>query len=201
MLATKQFKSALGLIRKYDESMKSTLSACYAYCLFQWHNGKNRNPHGEFIAVLNEAKGFLSEIAPKLTLGKRDAALDEAQCLMCADIVIGNLFRGREAKKAERAEAKKARDAEKAKLAEQNAAAGEVEAEQNAAAGEVEAEQNAAAGEVEAGEVEAGEVEVEAVEVEHALVVDGAVVVLSHAEAIAMRDYLTTLRAPLLKVA
>ena len=192
MLATKQFKATLGLIRKYDDSMKSALSACYAYCLWQWHNGKNRNPHGEFIAVLNEAKGFLSEIAPKLTLGKRDAALDEAQCLMCADIVIGNLFRGREAKKAERAEAKKARDAEKAKLAEQNAAAGEVEAVE-VEAGDVEAV------EVEAVEVEA--VEVEAVEVEHALVVDGAVVVLSHAEAIALRDYLTTLRAPMLKVA
>ena len=186
MLATKQFKSALGLIRKYDESMKSTLSACYAYCLFQWHNGKNRNPHGEFIAVLNEAKGFLSEIAPKLTLGKRDAALDEAQCLMRADTVIGSLFRGREAKKAERAEAKKARDAEKAKIAEQNAAAGE----------DVEPEHAAITPDSTVIDGEAV-----AVEVEHALVIDGSVVTLSQAEVIALRDYLTTLRTPALKVA
>ena len=44
MLATKQFKATLGLIRKYDDSMKSALSACYAYTLWQWHNGKNKNP-------------------------------------------------------------------------------------------------------------------------------------------------------------
>ena len=183
MLATKQFKATLGLIRKYDDSMKSALSACYAYALWQWHNGKNKNPHGELIAALNEAKGFLSEIAPKLTLGKRDAALNEAGCTMRADIVIGDLFRGREAKKAERAEAKKARDAEKAKLAEQNATVGEE-------AVAVEVEQNATVGE-----------EAVAVEVEHALVIDGSVVALSQAEVIALRDYLTTLRAPLLKVA
>ena len=186
MLATKQFKSALGLIRKYDESMKSTLSACYAYCLWQWHNGKNKNPHGELVAALNEANGFLSEIAPKLTLGKRDAALNEAQCIMRADIVIGDLFRGREAKKAERAEAKKARDAEKAKIAEQNATVGE----------EVEPEHAAVSPD---SMVIDGETV--AIEVEHALVIDGSVVALSQAEVIALRDYLTTLRAPLLKVA
>ena len=180
MLATKQFKATLGLIRKYDDSMKSALSACYAYTLWQWHNGKNKNPHGELIAALNEAKGFLSEVAPKLTLGKRDAALNEASCTMHADIVIGDLFRGREAKKAERAEAKKARDAEKAKIAEQNAA---VEPDSMIV------------------DHEAVEVDAEAVEVEHALVIDGSVFTLSQAEAIALRDYLTTLRAPLLKVA
>ena len=196
MLATKQFKATLGLIRKYDESMKSALSACYAYCLWQWHNGKNKNPHGEFIAALNEAKGFLSEIAPKLTLGKRDAALNEAQCTMRADIVIGDLFRGREAKKAERAEAKKARDAEKAKLAEQNATVGEdVEPEQNATVG-VDVEHAAVTPDSMVIEGEAT-----AVEVEHALVIDGNVVTLSQAEVIALRDYLTTLRAPMLKVA
>lgn len=186
MLATKQFKSALGLIRKYDESMKSALSACYAYTLWQWHNGKNKNPHGEFIAALNEAKGFLSEIAPKLTLGKRDAALNEAGCTMRADIVIGDLFRGREAKKVERAESKKARDAEKAKLAEQNAAAG------------------AAVDPGHAGttpDVVTIDGEAVAVEVEHALVIDGVVVTLSQAEVIAMRDYLTMLRTPALKAA
>lgn len=184
MLATKQFKAALGFIRKYDESMKSTLSACYAYTLWQWHNGKNKNPHGELIAVLNEAKGFLSEIAPKLTLGKRDAALDEAGCTMRADIVIGDLFRGREAKKAERAEAKKARDAEKAKLAEQNESVG------------VEVEHAAVTPDTMIIDGEAV-----AVEVEHALVFDGNIVTLSQAEVIAMRDYLTTLRTPALKAA
>lgn len=184
MLATKRFKAALGLIRKYDESMKSTLSACYAYTLWQWHNGKNKNPHGELIAVLNEAKGFLSEIAPKLTLGKRDAALDEAGCTMRADIVIGDLFRGREAKKAERAEAKKARDAEKAKLAEQNESVG------------VEVEHAAVTPDTMIIDGEAV-----AVEVEHALVFDGNIVTLSQAEVIALRDYLTTLRTPALKAA
>ncbi len=184
MLATKQFKPALGLIRKYDESMKSTLSACYAYTLWQWHTGKNKNPHGELVAALNEAKGFLSEIAPKLTLGKRDAALNEAGCTMRADIVIGDLFRGREAKKAERAEAKKARDAEKAKLAEQNESVG--------------VEPDHAAVTPDAMTLEG---EAVAVEVEHALVIDGVVVTLSQAEVIAMRDYLTTLRAPALKAA
>lgn len=184
MLATKQFKAALGFIRKYDESMRSTLSACYAYTLWQWHNGKNKNPHGELIAVLNEAKGFLSEIAPKLTLGKRDAALDEAGCTMRADIVIGDLFRGREAKKAERAEAKKARDAEKAKLAEQNESVG------------VEVEHAAVTPDTMIIDGEAV-----AVEVEHALVFDGNIVTLSQAEVIAMRDYLTTLRTPALKAA
>ena len=186
MLATKQFKATLGLIRKYDDSMKSALSACYAHCLWQWHNGKNKNPHSELIAALNEAKGFLSEVAPKLTLGKRDAALNEAQCTMRADIVIGDLFRGREAKKAERAEAKKARDAEKAKLAEQNATVGE----------DVEPEHAAVSPDSMVIEGEAT-----AVEVEHALVIDGNVVTLSQAEVIALRDYLTTLRAPMLKVA
>ena len=184
MLATKQFKATLGLIRKYDDSMKSALSACYAYALWQWHNGKNKNPHGELIAALNEAKGFLSEIAPKLTLGKRDAALNEAGCTMRADIVIGDLFRGREAKKAERAETKKARDAEKAKLAEQNATVGE----------DVEPDSMIV-------DHEAVEVDAEAVEVEHALVIDGSVFTLSQAEAIALRDYLATLRTPALKVA
>lgn len=184
MLATKQFKAALGFIRKYDESMKSTLSACYAYTLWQWHNGKNKNPHGELIAVLNEAKGFLSEIAPKLTLGKRDAALDEAGCTMRADIVIGDLFRGREAKKAERAEAKKARDAEKAKLAEQNESVG-VEVEHAAVTPDTMLIDG----------------EVVAVEVEHALVIDGNVVTLSQAEVVALRDYLATLRTPALKAA
>lgn len=184
MLATKQFKAALGFIRKYDESMKSTLSACYAYTLWQWHNGKNKNPHGELTAALNEAKGFLSEIAPKLTLGKRDAALDEAGCTMRADVVIGDLFRGREAKKAERAEAKKARDAEKAKLAEQNASVG------------VEVEHAAVTPDTMIIDGEAV-----AVEVEHALVIDGNIVTLSQAEVIAMRDYLTTLRTPALKAA
>ena len=181
MLATKQFKATLGLIRKYDDSMKSALSACYAYCLWQWHNGKNKNPHGELIAALNEAKGFLSEIAPKLTLGKRDATLSEAGCTMRADIVIGDLFRGREAKKAERAESKKARDAEKAKLAEQNATVGEDVEPDSIIVDAVDA--------------------VDAVEVEHALVIDGSVFTLSQAEAIALRDYLTTLRTPALKVA
>lgn len=184
MLATKQFKTTLGLIRKYDDSMKSALSACYAYCLWQWHNGKNKNPHGELTAALNEAKGFLSEIAPKLTLGKRDAALNEAQCTMRADIVIGDLFRGREAKKTERAEAKKARDAEKAKLAEQNESVG------------VEPEHAAVTPDAMTLEGEAI-----AVEVEHALVIDGVVVTLSQAEVVALRDYLTTLRAPALKAA
>ena len=184
MLATKQFKATLGLIRKYDESMKSALSACYAYTLWQWHNGKNKNPHGELIAALNEAKGFLSEIAPKLTLGKRDAALNEAGCTMRADIVIGDLFRGREAKKVERAESKKARDAEKAKLAEQNESAG------------VEVERAAVTPDTMILEGEAV-----AVEVEHALVIDGNVVTLSQAEVIALRDYLALLRTPALKVA
>ena len=197
MLATKQFKATLGLIRKYDDSMKSALSACYAYALWQWHNGKNKNPHGELIAALNEAKGFLSEIAPKLTLGKRDAALNEAGCTMRADIVIGDLFRGREAKKAERAEAKKARDAEKAKLAEQNATVGEDVEPEHAAVGEdVEPEHAAVSPDSMTIDGEAV-----AVEVEHALVIDGSVVTLSQAEVIALRDYLTTLRAPLLKVA
>ena len=186
MLATKQFKATLGLIRKYDDSMKSALSACYAYALWQWHNGKNKNPHGELIAALNEAKGFLSEIAPKLTLGKRDAALNEAGCTMRADIVIGDLFRGREAKKAERAEAKKARDAEKAKLAEQNATVGEDVEPEHAA---VSPDSMVIDGET------------VAVEVEHALVIDGHVVTLSQSEVIAMRDYLTTLRTPALKAA
>ena len=184
MLATKQFKATLGLIRKYDDSMKSALSACYAYTLWQWHNGKNKNPHGELIAALNEAKGFLSEIAPKLTLGKRDAALNEAGCTMRADIVIGDLFRGREAKKAERAEAKKARDAEK--VAEQNATVGEDVEPEHAA---VSPDSMVIGGET------------VAVEVEHALVIDGHVVTLSQSEVIAMRDYLTTLRTPALKAA
>lgn len=186
MLATKQFKATLGLIRKYDDSMKSALSACYAYTLWQWHNGKNKNPHGELVAALNEAKGFLSEIAPKLTLGKRDAALNEAGCTTRADIVIGDLFRGREAKKAERAEAKKARDAEKAKLAEQTESAGATVYPGHAGTtpGVVTVDGEAVA-----------------VEVEHALVLDGVVVTLSQAEVIAMRDYLTTLRAPALKAA
>lgn len=184
MLATKQFKAALGFIRKYDESMKRTLSACYAYTLWQWHNGKNKNPHGELIAVLNEAKGFLSEIAPKLTLGKRDAALDEAGCTMRADIVIGDLFRGREAKKAERAERAEAKKAEKAKIAEQNESVG-VDVEHAAVTPDTMATDG----------------EVIAVEVEHALVIDGHVVTLSQSEVIAMRDYLTTLRTPALKAA
>ena len=184
MLATKQFKSALGLIRKYDESMKSTLSACYAYCLWQWHNGKNKNPHGELVAALNEAKGFLSEIAPKLTLGKRDAALNEAQCTMRADIVIGDLFRGREAKKAERAESKRIREAKQAEIHAQNEAAG------------VESEHAAVTPDSMIIESEAV-----AVEVEHALVIDGNVVTLSQAEVIALRDYLTELRTPALKAA
>ena len=184
MLATKQFKATLGLIRKYDDSMKSALSACYAYCLWQWHNGKNKNPHGELIAALEEAKGFLSEVAPKLTLGKRDAALNEAQCTMRADIVIGDLFRGREAKKAERAEAKKARDAKKAKIAAQNESVG------------VEPEHAAVTPDSMVIEGEAV-----AVEVEHALVIDGNVVTLSQAEVVALRDYLTELRTPALKAA
>ena len=184
MLATKQFKATLGLIRKYDDSMKSALSACYAYTLWQWHNGKNKNPHGEFIAALSEAKGFLSEIAPKLTLGKRDATLSEAGCTMRADIVIGDLFRGREAKKAERAESKKARDAEKAKIAEQNESVG--------------VEPECAAVTPDATIIDG---EAVAVEVEHALVIGGHVVTLSQSEVIAMRDYLTMLRAPALKAA
>ena len=186
MLATKQFKATLGLIRKYDDSMKSALSACYAYTLWQWHNGKNKNPHGELTAALNEAKGFLSEIAPKLTLGKRDAALNEAGCTTRADIVIGDLFRGREAKKAERAESKKARDAEKAKLAEQNATAGATVDPEHAGT---------------TPDTMIIDGEAVAVEVEHALVIDGVVVTLSQAEVIAMRDYLTMLRTPALKAA
>ena len=186
MLATKQFKSALGLIRKYDETMKSTLSACYAYCLWQWHNGKNKNPHGELVATLNEAKGFLSEIAPKLTLGKRDAALNEAQCIMRADIVIGDLFRGREAKKAERAESKRIREAKQA----------EIHAQNEAASADVEVEHAAVTPDSMVIEGEAV-----AVEVEHALVIDGSVVTLSQAEVIALRDYLTELRTPTLKAA
>ena len=100
---------------------------------------------------------------------------------MRADIVIGDLFRGREAKKAERAESKKARDAEKAKLAEQNATVGEDVEPDSIIVDAVDA--------------------VDAVEVEHALVIDGSVFTLSQAEAIALRDYLTTLRTPALKVA
>ena len=184
MLATKQFKATLGLIRKYDDSMKSALSACYAYALWQWHNGKNKNPHGELIAALSEAKGFLSEIAAKLTLGKRDAALNEAQCTMRADIVIGDLFRGREAKKAERAEAKRIREAKQAEINAQNESVG------------VEPEHAGVTPDVVTIDAEAI-----AVEVEHALVIDGHVVTLSQAEVVALRDYLATLRTPALKVA
>lgn len=186
MLATKQFKATLGLIRKYDEAMQAALSACYAYTLWQWHNGKNRNAHAELVAALTEAKGFLSEITPKLTLGKRDATLSEAACTMRADITIGDLFRGREAKKTERAEAKKARDEAKAKITAQNEAAGE----------SVEAEHAGFAPDTMVIDGEAI-----AVEVEHALVIDGTVVTLSQSEVIAMRDYLATLRAPALKAA
>lgn len=184
MLATKQFKATLGLIRKYDDSMKSALSACYAYTLWQWHNGKNKNPHGELIAVLGEAKGFLSEIAPKLTLGKRDAALNEAGCTMRADTVIGDLFRGREAKKAERAESKRIREAKQAEINAQNESVG------------VEPEHAAVTPDTMTIDGEAV-----AVEVEHALVIDGVVVTLSQAEVVALRDYLTMLRTPALKAA
>ena len=164
--------------------MKSALSACYAYALWQWHNGKNRNAHGELVAALNDAKGFLSEIAPKLTLGKRDAALNEAQCTMRADVVVGDLFRGREAKKAERAETKRIREAKQAEINAQNESVG------------VEPEHAAVTPDATILEGEAV-----AVEVEHALVIDGNVVTLSPAEVVALRDYLAELRTPALKAA
>lgn len=128
MLTAKQFAAGLGMIRKYDDAMRVSLSECFAYCLHQWHSGKNRNPHDQLVTALNESGGFLSKIAPKLTLGKRDPSKDERRCVMQADATVGALFASREQEKEIRAANKAARDATKAKVEAQNESAGASEA-------------------------------------------------------------------------
>lgn len=174
MLTAQGFSSSLSLFRKYDDAMRSALAECFAYAIHQWHKGKNKNPHAQLIAALEAAGGFLSKIAPKLTLGKRDAALDERACEMRASATIAMLFASREQEKAIREANKAARAERKAKIDAQNASVGKDAP---------------------------GTVESEAVEVHDALVFHGEVFEVSADEAALLAAYLTQLRMEARKAA
>ena len=189
MLTAKQFGSSLSLFRKYDDAMRSALAECFAYALHQWHKGKNKNPHAQLIEALEGAGGFLSKIAPKLTLGKRDATLDERACEMRASATIAMLFASREQEKAIREANKAARAERKAKIDAQNASVG----------------RDAPSAEEPAADVVAlaapGAVESEAIEVHDALVFHGEVLEVSADEATLLAAYLTQLRMEARKAA
>lgn len=119
MFNAKQFAKGLGLIRTYSEQVQETLAGMYAYALYQHHSG-NDNPKKEFKDALESAKGFMSEIAPKLTYGKRDKTMQPIDCERKADAVIGFLFIGRKERLAEAKAAKAERAAAKAAMAQQN---------------------------------------------------------------------------------
>jgi len=180
MLTAKQFGSSLSLFRKYDDAMRNALAECFAYTLHQWHKGKNRNPHAQLIEALEGAGGFLSKIAPKLTLGKRDAALDERACEMRASATIAMLFASREQEKAIREANKAARAERKAKIDAQNANVGKdaPEADEEPPANES-----------------------EVIEVHDALVFHGEVFDVSADEAALLAAYLTQLRMEARKAA
>ena len=176
MLTAKQFGSSLSLFRKYDDAMRSALAECFAYAIHQWHKGKNKNPHAQLIEALEGAGGFLSKIAPKLTLGKRDATLDERACEMRASATIAMLFASREQEKAIREANKAARAERKAKTAQEPSAA----VVPLAAPGTIESE---------------------AIEVHDALVFHGEVLEVSADEATMLAAYLTQLRTEARKAA
>lgn len=183
MLTAKQFGSSLALFRKYDDAMRSALAECFAYAIHQWHKGKNKNPHAQLIEALEAAGGFLSKIAPKLTLGKRDAALDEEACEMRASATVGVLFASREQEKAIREANKAARAERKAKIDAQNASVGK---DAPKAAQEPSADVVPLAA--------PGTIESEAIEVHDALVFHGEVLEVSADEAALLAAYLTQLR-------
>lgn len=185
MLTAKQFGSSLSLFRKYDDAMRSALAECFAYALHQWHKGKNKNPHAQLIEALEGAGGFLSKIAPKLTLGKRDAALDERACEMRASATIAMLFASREQEKAIREANKAARAERKAKIDAQNASVGK-DAPETADVVPLAAP---------------GTIESEAIEVHDALVFHGEVLEVSADEATLLAAYLTQLRTEARKAA
>ena len=175
MLTAKQFGSSLSLFRKYDDAMRNALAECFAYALHQWHKGKNKNPHAQLIEALEAAGGFLSKIAPKLTLGKRDVVLDERACEMRASATIAMLFASREQEKAIREANKAARAERKAKIDAQNADVVSLAAP--------------------------GAIESEAIEVHDALVFHGEVFDVSADEAALLAAYLTQLRMEARKAA
>ncbi len=185
MLTAKQFGSSLSLFRKYDDAMRSALAECFAYAICQWHKGKNKNPHAQLIEALEGAGGFLSKIAPKLTLGKRDSTLDERACELRASATIAMLFASREQEKAIREANKTARAERKAKIDAQNASVGHEPPE--------------------AADVVAlaapGTVESEAIEVHDALVFSGEVLEVTADEAALLAAYLTQLRMEARKAA
>ena len=190
MLTAKQFGSSLSLFRKYDDAMRSALAECFAYALHQWHKGKNKNPHAQLIEALEGAGGFLSKIAPKLTLGKRGSALDERACEMRASATIAMLFASREQEKAIRAANKVARAERKAKIDAQNDSVG-TDAPDATQEPSAEAVTLAAPGTIES----------EAIEVHDALVVHGEVLEVSADEAEALSAYLLQLRMEARKAA
>lgn len=190
MLTAKQFGSSLSLFRKYDDAMRNALSECFAYAIHQWHKGKNKNPHAQLIEALESAGGFLSKIAPKLTLGKRDAALDERTCEMRASATIAMLFASREQEKAIREANKAARAGRKAKIDAQNDSVGQ---DAPKAAQEPSADVVPLAA--------PGTIESEAIEVHDALVFHGEVLEVSADEAAKLAAYLTQLRMEARKAA
>ena len=185
MLTAKQFGSSLSLFRKYDDAMRNALSECFAYAIHQWHKGKNKNPHAQLIEALEGAGGFLSKIAPKLTLGKRDATLDERACEMRASATIAMLFASREQEKAIREANKAARAGRKAKIDAQNDSVGQ-DAPKAADVVPLAAP---------------GTIESEAIEVHDALVFHGEVLEVSADEAAKLAAYLTQLRMEARKAA
>lgn len=190
MITAKQFGSSLSLFRKYDDAMRNALAECFAYSLHQWHTGKNKNPHAQLIEALEGAGGFLSKIAPKLTLGKRDAGLDERACEMRASATIATLFASREQEKAIREANKTARAERKAKIDAQNASVGK-DAPKVAQEPSADAVSLAAPGTTES----------EAIEVHDALVFHGEVLEVSAEEVTLLAAYLTQLRMDARKAA
>lgn len=114
VITARQFAANLKKIS--GEELKETVSACFAFALYHYHNHGQKTPYMQLQASVAESRSFMADIVKKLSLGRREKGLSEIDSERRADAAVALAFADTTTKRAiakEQREARKAIKAEK----------------------------------------------------------------------------------------